>query len=204
MRHALPQRHGFALALALDSFDAPEPETEQLAEDPLPALLEDARASGYAAGEAAGRRAAAATIEVVVAASLQDAARGLAAAADAAAACAEESAAAAAQAAFAALGAALPSLTDRFAEAEVARFVALLLPAFRAEPLVTLWVAPELAATMAAHFAAEPRIEVAGDRQLGRADVRVEWRDGAAERRAAMAADAVRAALIDFGLLQEA
>jgi hypothetical protein len=195
---ALPPAAAGRYVLALHDFDAPTVVADE--PDPLPALLAAARMEGFAAGERAGRAAALASAEAAAAVALREIAASLALGTEAVAATAEPNALAVARAAVAALCAALPSLAERCAEAEVARFTAALLPCLTPEPLLTLSVAPPLVPAIAARFAAEPRIEVHPDPALAPGDALLAWRDGSAERRAGQAQAAVMALIADLGL----
>jgi flagellar assembly protein FliH len=200
---------GTPYAFALDDFSeqepvvvaAPEPEPEPEPEpDPLPALLEAARAEGFAAGHAAGREEALRGIEAATAATLRDAASALALGVAEAREVAEATADAVARAALAAVLAALPTLAERCAEAEVIRFASALLPCLAGEPGVALRVAPDLVAPVAARFADQPRLEVLPDATLARGDARAAWRGGEAARHAEAARRAVMDAFAGFGL----
>ncbi|WP_207622864.1 FliH/SctL family protein [Falsiroseomonas algicola] len=199
---------GTPYAFALDDFSdqepdvvAPEPEPEPEPEvDPLPALLEAARAEGFAAGREAGRDEALRSIEAAAAATLRDAASALALGVTEAREVAEATADAVARAALAAVVAALPTLAARCGEAEVIRFASALLPCLAGEPGVTLRVAPELVAPVAARFAHEARLEVMPDATLSRGDARATWRGGEAARHAEAARRVVMDAFAGFGL----
>jgi flagellar biosynthesis/type III secretory pathway protein FliH len=193
---------GRSYVLALDDFDAPPPPPPAPvpAPDPLPGLLEAARAEGFRAGEAAGAEAARASLQAATLAALRAAEAAFAASGADLRARAEADAAAIARTTFAALLAALPSLAERHAEAEVVRFAEVLLPALAEEPCVTMRVAAPVAEAVAAHFAAQPRIEVQADPALAPGDIRLAWRGGQAERLAAAARAAIDDLLANHGL----
>ncbi|NKC33998.1 hypothetical protein [Falsiroseomonas selenitidurans] len=199
---ALAARRGSYL-LALDDFDAPaRPATAPppAPPDPLPGLLAAARAEGFAEGRAAGQAEALRGTEAAAAQALREAASALALAADEARAVAERSATEVARLALATLLAALPSLAERLAEAEVARFATALLPGLQAEPTVALRVAPSLVEVIGARFAQEARVAVVADAALQPGDAALSWRDGQAERRGEAARAAVMETLSGFGL----
>jgi hypothetical protein len=197
----------YAFALADFADPEPEPEPEPAPEpppepepDPLPALLDAARAEGFAEGREAGRREAMASIDAAAAVALREAAAGIALSMTEAREVAEATADAVARAALAAVIAALPSLAERCGEAEVIRFAEGLLPCLAGEPGVTLRVAPDLVAPVAARFAREARLEVLGDATLARGDARAAWRGGQAARHAEAARRVVMDAFAGFGL----
>jgi flagellar biosynthesis/type III secretory pathway protein FliH len=167
--------------------------------DPLPGLLAEQRAAGYAEGEAAGRAAAAAEREDAALAALRLAAALLADAAPAARAVAEEAASAVAGLMVAMLAATLPSLVARFAVEEATSFAELILPVLEDEPSVELRVSPALAAPLAVRFASQARVAVSADPTLTDGDVSLRWHGGQAERRAAEARAAVAALLSSAG-----
>lgn len=192
--------------LGLTDFDAPQEAkaAPARAPDPLPGLLEAARAEGFAAGREAGlqagRQEAERSLDAAVAMALREAAAALALGATEARDVAEDAAHAVARATLAALLAVLPTLQAQLGQAEVQRFAAALLPNLATEPSVVLRVAPDLVVPVAAHFAPETRLEVAADAALQPGEARLTWRDGTAERKAAAAVDALHETLAELGL----
>ncbi|TCZ57981.1 FliH/SctL family protein [Roseicella aquatilis] len=159
--------------------------------DPVPALLEAARQEGFSAGEAAGRMAAETDREARAGAAMEAIGAALAGAAAEAHAVLDAAAEAVARMSVAALSAALPTLAARLAEAEVVEFTASLVPALAPDLRVELLVPEDLEPVIAERFAAQPRIEVIGEPGLAPGDATLRWRDGMAERRAALAREAV-------------
>lgn len=159
--------------------------------DPLPALLEAARQEGFREGEQAGRLAAEAAREASVAATVAAIAAALEDSAASAAAVMEGAADALAQAILTALTTALPSLAGRFGAAEAVQFAEAILPGVAEDLRLDIVVAPDIVELVAARFAGETRVAVAADASLAPGDVRLRWRDGLAERRAAGAVKAV-------------
>jgi flagellar assembly protein FliH len=177
--------------------------------DPLPALLEAARAEAFAAGRAEGmaqglaqgRAEIEAERDTAAVAALRMAASGFTEAARAAAAVAEEAARSIAETALAALCAAMPALGARFGAAEAQAFVEALLPVLREEPAVTVQVEEALVAPLAARFAMLPQVAVVAEVGLEPGDAVLRWQSGEASRRGAAARQAVAGALVACGLL---
>ncbi|WP_159995343.1 hypothetical protein [Roseomonas sp. 18066] len=186
---------------------APEP-----AHDPLPELLEAARAEAFAAGRAEGmaaglaqgRAEVEAERDTTAVAALRMAASGFTEAARASAAIAEDAARAVAETALAALCAAMPALGARFGAVETEAFVDALLPVLREEPAVTVQVEETLVAPLSARFATMKQVEVVAVAGLVPGDAVLSWQSGEASRRGAAARQAVVAALVACGLVTPA
>ncbi|WP_419898072.1 hypothetical protein [Roseomonas sp. USHLN139] len=183
---------------------APEP-----VHDPLPALLEAARAEAFAAGRAEGlaaglaqgRAEIEAERDTAAVAALRMAASGFTEAARTNAAIAEEAARAVAEAALAALCAAMPALGARFGAAEAEAFVGAMLPVLQEEPAVSVQVEESLVAPLSARLAGMKRVEVVAEAGLLPGDAVLRWHSGEAARRSAAARQAVLAALTACGLV---
>jgi flagellar biosynthesis/type III secretory pathway protein FliH len=193
--------------MAIEDFDAPEqdtapPEPEATAPviDPLPGLIAAARAEGLAEGRAAGAAAMQATLDADIAAALARTAIAVEAGRDELRAVAAAQATEVARLACALLAAAIPSLAERHAEAEVMRFAEAILPALEEEPAMTLRVAPALADAVSARLAAHRRLEVLPDATIEPGDARLRWQGGQATRRAEAARRAIQDLLAAHGL----
>ncbi len=213
MRDTASMRDTAAMLLFPEDFAQARQQPPQQPEPPPPGFTPEdvavARDAGFAAGERAGRDAAAAELRVRTAETLAVIATRLDGVHEAATEAAEASAAALAQLLLDALGAAFPTLRARHGEAELRRVIAAIAPALTREKQVVLRVHPSLAgaaaevlATLPPHTGAPPRIEACERIALG--DAVVLWDGGSAVRDSAAAWREVAEALRPLGLLHEA
>lgn len=170
----------------------PEPVSrEAVAAAKREADLAAAREEAFRAGLEQGRQAAEASRQALAAQAVDRLAAGLAATARQATAVMEGAADAVATCMLDALATALPSLTELIGATEAARFATAVLPSLAEHLRAEVFVAPDLVEEVGALLALEPRATVLADPALARGDVRLRWRDGMAERRAAAAREAI-------------
>jgi flagellar biosynthesis/type III secretory pathway protein FliH len=184
-----PPRPG-ETGLLVPLFPEPVP-LEALAAAKRQADLAAGREEGFRAGLEEGHRVAEQTRQALATETLARLSAGLDATAREASAVMEGAADAVAASVLDALATALPSLTELIGAAEAARFATALLPCLSEHLRVEVFVAPDLVEEVAALLALEQRATVLADLTLAAGDVRLRWRDGIAERRAAAAREAI-------------
>ena len=106
---------------------------------------------------------------------------------------AERSAEAIAGVVLQALIAAFPAMEERLGAREAARFAAAILPGLAREPAVVIVIGPDGHDAVTQAWAKAAHVSVRLDPDLGPGDVRLEWRNGSAERDASE----IRAAILD-------
>lgn len=166
------------------------------------AMLEEARADGYAAGLAAGRTAAEAVGLENVARALEDLRAALDAARDLASAAAQDAATDLATLTFAMIEAAAPGLVARAAPALLTRLAEELRPRLGLMRHPRMAVAPGMATLLAPVLGAEA-MELIEDDQVAPGDARITWDDGELRMNRAARMAALRTALTSAGLALE-
>ena len=183
---------------------SPIPEPEAPVDDgaALAAMVEDARATGYAAGLEAGRRAAAAMGQERIASALEMLSAALEQARGPAEQAALDAARDLAALVLAMLEAALPGLAARHAPETLATLAASLLPRLRLLRAPRLFVAPGLAEAIAP-VVQGLSLTIAEDPAMPEGDARIEWEAGVLRFDRAARVAALRDAMAQAGIALE-
>ncbi len=205
--------HAPGILFAEDFDDAPPPPTPEMAAEPeiiTPSFtadeMADARREGFAAGQAAAREEAAQRLQEAARRSCERLGELLVRTEAMREAQLAEAAEAAAKLVFAALSAALPSLTTRHAASEILYLLRHTLAALAPDQALAITVAPETVEPLRAALAALPRdqarrVALSGDDSLAAGDARLTWHGGTATSQPQLAQHALADILTSLDLL---
>lgn len=196
--------------LFTEDFDAspPPPEPEVIEPTFSAAEIDAARRDGYEAGHAAALAETAVADRAAIRDSVAEIRTQMENARESATHVAVHCAESVAHVLFDSLRVALPALTAKYGEAELAAVIRVLAPALAQEPAITVRVHPAHSAALGREFERldgelAKRCHVVGVATMAQGDVQVTWRNGSATREIATLWQDVAEALGATGLIKE-